>query len=343
MRRKATARPRHPHGIISRITERLQASRALRTATWGAVFYLITTDILGPYTTAWAFSQIGYAPASILYFIFGVLAAYGGALLWRMFLQLDSDRYPLRCYGDIAYRVAGSIARHTVNIVQSVQLLFNVGIIIIQNGQGLSQISKGSVCFIVLCFVWAIAGAVLVNAIALVTTLIAALLYGNIGIKVLYSNVFMDLFGFSSLAQKSGKLLWIAVLPVYWVLAFVVVAAIPSISNLAGLIAAVCILQFSYTFPPVLILFHCAQRDAIQEGVEGFDPSTGQTTRRDSGMSRWMHGLRKNTALNAFNLFFFLGSLATAVLGIYSDVIGLKNACAETAVSGFSCTNPLGA
>ncbi|KAI4266359.1 MAG: hypothetical protein L6R38_008797 [Xanthoria sp. 2 TBL-2021] len=73
--------------------ERLQASRALRTATWGAVFYLITTDILGPYTTAyasnrspargslanrsksWAFSQMGYAPASILYFIFGVFAA----------------------------------------------------------------------------------------------------------------------------------------------------------------------------------------------------------------------------------------------------------------------------
>lgn len=34
--------------------ERLQASRAVRTATWGAVFYLITTDILGPYTTAHA-------------------------------------------------------------------------------------------------------------------------------------------------------------------------------------------------------------------------------------------------------------------------------------------------
>ncbi|KAI4254397.1 MAG: hypothetical protein L6R42_007211 [Xanthoria sp. 1 TBL-2021] len=126
--------------------ERLQASRALRTATWGAVFYLITT---------------GYAPASILYFIFGVFAAYGGALLWQVFLQLASDRYPLRCDGDIAYRVAGSIARHTVSIVQSVQLLFNVGIIIIQKGQGLAQISKGSVCFIVLCFVWAIAGAVL--------------------------------------------------------------------------------------------------------------------------------------------------------------------------------------
>lgn len=33
--------------------EYVQASRALRTATWGAVFYLITTDILGPYSTAY--------------------------------------------------------------------------------------------------------------------------------------------------------------------------------------------------------------------------------------------------------------------------------------------------
>ncbi|KAL8655094.1 MAG: hypothetical protein Q9210_001115 [Variospora velana] len=406
-------------------------------------------------------------------------------LLWRMFLQLDSDRYPLRSFGDIAYRVAGKVARQTMNVFQSVQLLFNVGIIIIQNGQGLSQISKGSVCFIVLCFVWAIAGAIIgqirtlqrlgwlahfaiwinvlilimttavishsdpnydaalanndapkgpkvttagppagvafngqvvglmqavysyggamlfvefmaemkrpydfwkgmvaaqtfifacymifgfliysqqgqfainpnyqgvspyawqtaVNSLALVTTLIAALLYGNIGIKVLYSNVLMDMLGFPSLAQSSGKLLWVAIVPIYWAIAFVVAAAIPSVSNLSGLIAAVCILQFSYTFPPFLMLFHNAQRDAIREG-EGFEGSTGRTIRHDRGMARWMRGLRKNAALNAFNLFFFLGSLATAVLGIYSAVVGLINAYAETAVSGFSCTNPVGA
>ncbi len=33
--------------------EYTQASRAVRTATWGAVFYLITTDILGPFSTAY--------------------------------------------------------------------------------------------------------------------------------------------------------------------------------------------------------------------------------------------------------------------------------------------------
>ena len=55
--------------------EYVHASRAVRTATWGAVFYLITTDILGPFSTAWAFKQMGYGPAVVLYTIFGILAA----------------------------------------------------------------------------------------------------------------------------------------------------------------------------------------------------------------------------------------------------------------------------
>ena len=42
-----------------------QAQRAGRTATWGAVFYLITTDILGPYSVPWAFAQMGYAPGMV--------------------------------------------------------------------------------------------------------------------------------------------------------------------------------------------------------------------------------------------------------------------------------------
>jgi hypothetical protein len=36
------------------------ASRALRTATRGAVFYLITTDILGPFSLPYAFASMGY-------------------------------------------------------------------------------------------------------------------------------------------------------------------------------------------------------------------------------------------------------------------------------------------
>ena len=75
-----------------------------------------------------------------------------------MFLSLDSDRYPLRTYSDIAFRVYGPLARHLINILQSFQLLFNVGIIIVANGQSLSQmaakgpdLSQNGACFIVLC------------------------------------------------------------------------------------------------------------------------------------------------------------------------------------------------
>jgi hypothetical protein len=39
--------PGYSHGVSDE--EWAVASRAARTATWGAVFYLITTDILGPY------------------------------------------------------------------------------------------------------------------------------------------------------------------------------------------------------------------------------------------------------------------------------------------------------
>ncbi|KAL9037799.1 MAG: hypothetical protein Q9214_005544, partial [Letrouitia sp. 1 TL-2023] len=171
------------------------------------------------------------------------------------------------------------------------------------------------------------------NSLSLVSTLIAALLYGNIGIKVIYSNIFMELFKFPSLAVKSGKLIWVAVVPIYWAAAFVIAAAIPSFSNLQGLIAAACILQFSYTFPPLLMIGLQSQKDAIQDG-EGFDPATGQTTRHDSGFSRWMRGFCKSLFLNLWYLFFFLGSVVTAVLGIYSAIVGLAHAYAETAVSG---------
>lgn len=50
------------------------ASRALRTASWGSIFFLITTDILGPFTTPWAFAQMGYGPGVALYTVFGCLS-----------------------------------------------------------------------------------------------------------------------------------------------------------------------------------------------------------------------------------------------------------------------------
>lgn len=48
------------NGQVQNVTdeEYVMASRAMRNATWGAVFYLITTDILGPFATPWAFAAV---------------------------------------------------------------------------------------------------------------------------------------------------------------------------------------------------------------------------------------------------------------------------------------------
>jgi hypothetical protein len=64
--------PHNPH-IISD-DEWMAASRAIRTATWLSVFYLITTDILGPYGAPFAIGTLGWGPGMALYTVFGVLA-----------------------------------------------------------------------------------------------------------------------------------------------------------------------------------------------------------------------------------------------------------------------------
>lgn len=75
----------------------------------------------------------------------GIIAAYTGLLLWFLFLKMDSDRYPVRTYSDIAERIFGRWAAYVVSILQSVQLIVNVGTLCLSNGQSLSQISKGKV------------------------------------------------------------------------------------------------------------------------------------------------------------------------------------------------------
>jgi hypothetical protein len=65
------------------------------------------------------------------------------------------------------------------------------------------------------------------NIIAFLTALMAAGLYGNIGIKVMYQNIFQELLGLPELTTRAGKLAWVGIVPVYWGLAFLLAAAIP--------------------------------------------------------------------------------------------------------------------
>ena len=40
------------------------------------------------------------------------MAAYSGFLLWYLFMKLDSDKYPLKSFGDLGYRIYGPWFRH---------------------------------------------------------------------------------------------------------------------------------------------------------------------------------------------------------------------------------------
>lgn len=469
------------------------ANRMARSASWGSIFFLITTDILGPSSAPYAISELGYVPGSLLFFLFGVVAVYTGILLWRMYLNLDSDKYPIKNYGDVVGRTCGSTTRYCIDLLQSIQLVCNVAVIILGNGQSLSQMTKGKGCYTVLILVWAIAGMIVcqikslqrfgflanfaiwlnvfviivtmavvahlgpnfnaakgtrsdgnivpgpvathaiiymknktvftnqlsacmnivysyggamvfiefmsemrrpwdfwkgmisaqafifvvyliyglfvysqqgqfvanpanqgiadskwvwqtvTNAVSLVGSLIAAGLYGNVGIKVVYDAFCRRILRFPSLESKFGRVIWIAAVIVYWAVAFIIAAAVPQLSSLVALVGAVCILQFSYTFPPIM-LFVLSIRVGAMKGEEGYDPNTKEVSRLDSwkNISRWIRGYKQRWVLNTANFIIFLACLTTAALGIYSSAESLVDAFKQDgATSSFTCKSTM--
>lgn len=134
------------------------ASRAMRTASAGAAFYLITTDILGPYGVGFAMGTLGWGPGIALYTVFGFMAGYSGYLIWHVFLGLDSYEFPCRNYGDLAFRTWGTTARYVTNILQALGLLLLLGQVTIQFGQNISEVSRFRLCYIVCPLLFIIAG-----------------------------------------------------------------------------------------------------------------------------------------------------------------------------------------
>ncbi|KAI2465360.1 transmembrane amino acid transporter protein-domain-containing protein [Annulohypoxylon bovei var. microspora] len=476
--------------------QRHAAGRAMRTASWGTIFYLITTDILGPAGAPWAFAQLGYGPGVALYTVFGAMSYYSGWILWKVFCGLDSNKFPIRGYGDFFFRIFGARARHFVNVAQALQLLLTVAVLVLSNGQSISQISRGSsgdsmgICFVacmlifmaagfvlgqirtlqrlgwlanlsvwltvalvLMCMasvgygpnyaaietsfglppglpiqtfagtpppglatggdgfvgslnglnvaVYAYGGAMLFaallaemrhpmdfwksllvaeifiysmymffgifmysyqgqytynpanqgiamygiqtagNILSLISNLVAAVLYSNIGLKVVYVEVFHELLKFPDLTTRIGKIWWAALIPVYWAIAFIIAATVPQFSYIVGLVGALFILSFTYTFPAWLAVGYWIRKDAMVEAEERFDPATQTYNYVDHGWKRWRRGFMKKPFFNSFNIFYFLGALVTCALGCYSSIESLRQAFNSNIATSLSCTPPL--
>ncbi|GAA5898422.1 uncharacterized protein JCM6883_001018 [Sporobolomyces salmoneus] len=479
-------------GLSERDVALVNARRVLRQAGWASVFYLITCDILGPFNAPYSIASIGMAPGIILYLLFGVFAFLGGYALYLVFLRLDSVRYPVKLYGDLGQRVFGTWARYLSSFLQLVQLVLNVGLICLSNGQGLSQIINGApgghtLCFSVCVVIWALCGMVtgqirtlkgigslanvsiwinlliiflsmgfvahsppnyaaakasgidysgppkvvavvslpifaqvngvfnmifayggamifpeimaemrrprdfikgmavaqlliivayllygvfvysfqgqytlalayqgvskyswqtVGNVLALITGLIAATLYGNIGLKVLYVNLIENLLKGPPLMTKRGHVLWVPMVILFWGAAFVIGSAIPSVGTLSGLVAAACIFQFSYTFPPALLLGLLMKIDAM--GLDEPFTTPGVAPRQHDtwrSLSRWRRGAflggSKRVVLKSLLFLWFLASLATAGLGLWATGTDLREAISAGAASSFGCASPV--
>lgn len=173
---------------------------------------------------------------------------------------------------------------------------------------------------------WQTAG----NMISLIAALIAAGLYGNIGIKVLYNNILLDIFNAPPLTTSRGKLIYACIVPVWWTIAFVIAAAIPDYFGFVSIIAASMLLNLTYTMPPLFALGYDIQRNAMRTG-EGFDPVTGVVTRSDRGMKRLIRGYfgggSFQIGVNIWHTIYFLASLSMCGLGMYAAIKGKSSSC----------------
>lgn len=73
-------------------------------------------------------------------------------------MYIDSDRYPVKTFADLFFRIYGKWAAHIANLLQTLQLLMAVSLCILSNGQAISQVSKGSICFIACLIIYTVAG-----------------------------------------------------------------------------------------------------------------------------------------------------------------------------------------
>ncbi len=76
-------------------------------------------------------------------------------------MAMDSDKYPMKSFADAFFRIYGRWARHGINLLQAIQLVFTVAILILSNGQAISQVAKGKVCFVACLIIFMAAGMIL--------------------------------------------------------------------------------------------------------------------------------------------------------------------------------------
>lgn len=69
-------------------------------------------------------------------------------MLWKVFVSLDSTRFPILSFGDLFLRVFGVQSRRIINILQSLQMFCSVCVVVFGNAQLISQLAGPNLCFV---------------------------------------------------------------------------------------------------------------------------------------------------------------------------------------------------
>ena len=153
----------------------------------------------------------------------------------------------------------------------------------------------------------------------------------------------MDIFKAPPLTTKTGKTLWVIIVPIWWSIAFVIAAAIPDYFGFVSIIAAIAVIQFSYSFPPIIALGYNIHYSALKSDPNnGFDPVTGHVTRNLTGIQKWIKGFWLGPWWeNIAHVIYAGGALATAGLGMYVAIEAMIEAFKIPQFNSFSCKSPL--
>lgn len=147
-------------------------------------------------------------------------------------------------------------------------------------------------------------------------------MYFNIGMKTVYIEVFQEILNFPPITTRKGRWMWYALGPVYWIVAFIVAASVPNLNGVSGLVGALLILNFTYTFPAILYVGYSCHIGARLSG-EGFNPITRVTTRLDNGWRRWVRGYSQNLWLNIASTLYAMGGLTLSGMGSWAAIEAL--------------------
>ena len=123
--------------------------------------------------------------------------------------------------------------------------------------------------------------------------------------KTVYIEVFQEVFHFPPIASKRGRWIWYGLGPIYWVLAFLIAAAVPNLNGIVSFIGGLLSLNFTYTFPGAVSLGLLVHHGA-ELPEENFDPATGVTYYIDSGYKRLVRGFMKKWYFTVPPLFYTL-------------------------------------